>query len=760
MDAIGFIEPPHLLLLLLVPLLAAFLFFRDHAKQKLLRAFGMDEGVRSRRESLVVLAILTALLLSVARPYWGYHDVTVPVAGRDMMIIFDVSKSMLARDMPPTRIEFAKRKVIDLINKTAKETPGDRIGLILFAGQSYIYCPLTSDYGILRLFVRRISTDMITSGGSAIDEAVQTALKSLLDVKAEKAALLLLSDGEDNQINVDSVIGRLKGQSVPLHVVGIGTTEGVPIEYETGKFLRDQPGNVVISKLNERSLQRLSTETGGTYQRATVDDTDLKNLSATHQQSTEDRKKEQRQVRVYFEIGPYLIWSALLLLALAHFRKQRGVIFSLLLLFVARPCSADESTPDAVPLSAREAYTAYLDGNYEKAVRGYSQAYSLDPQDRRIEQGLASALFKTGNYKDASKHFSDLATSARNGREKFEALYNLGNTQLQDKKFQDAIKSYEAALKIKNADEKAVHNLEIAKKLLEIQKQEEEQKKQQQKEDKKDQQGKNDSNNQEEKKEQEDKQQGDESQENNNPQNSEQQQQNKEGGKENQQEHPQTTPSPNNTAKEQQTPNASTTPQSDSSGESSTEQQESDKDQKESTDNQQNNQSTQNKDQKQETGHPNQTPAADEQQENAPGAATPQATATAQATAANDQSQQQAEATPSPGSGAGSSSMPNATPSAGKTPSVGAHEAKDVPEPQETAAGDSRTGTPQKEENSKEGEEPNEDAAHAQRDAQQSKDPEELKREEAKAWLDSLDDSSLLLRKKVDRTRQKSTQSW
>jgi Ca-activated chloride channel homolog len=551
-ERLPFLHPAVLLSILLIAPL--FLLLRKAEKGRTSRAklLGLKAEYRHGRPFLIS-TFITFLIVVLARPYWGFEDVKVPGSNRDFALIVDVSRSMLAKDVPPSRMQFTRHKVQDFIEQIREHSPGDRIGIILFAGESYLFCPLTADYAVAKVFADAISPDLITAPGSALADAVQTALTSFKETEATYPRLVLISDGEDNQLNTDAVIGNLKNASIPLYVVGVGTPEGAPIDEGRGIYLKDKQGNIVVSKLNEESLRALAENTGGRYFRARIDSGDVKEIFDSTSVPLSSNSRQLHTIRVYHELGPVLLWIPLVGIVLLLLMRKPELLFSLggLCLLLGRDAAADSSAV------ARDAYVAYLSGDYETALQGFKSAYEGGEKSARTLQALGSSYYKTGKFAEASKYFSELLSEAKSGREKFEAHYDLGNSKLMEKKYDDAIHNYEDALKLKPHDKPTEYNLELAKKL----KQEEEQKKNEEKkkdekkpEDKKDQDQKKQDQKQEEKPEERKDQEKDSQKNDDEKQNSEEQQK-KDENKEKEQskeETPSPSPAPTDSDSEKQ----------------------------------------------------------------------------------------------------------------------------------------------------------------------------------------------------------------
>ncbi|BDC34845.1 BatB protein [Candidatus Dependentiae bacterium Noda2021] len=265
---------------------------------------------------LLLLGIIS-LGAALLRPQWGKKEEVVHQMGRDLFIAVDISKSMLAKDVTPNRLEFAKQKIKQLVNTLAS----DRVGLILFAGSAFVQCPLTRDYQAFFMFLDALDNSTVASGGTAIDQAIQQALtifKSMADKKNK--LLVLVTDGEDFSPNLSSIKESALQEGLHIFTLGVGTPEGAPIPLfdPAGKQMghqKDKNGTVVISRLNEQLLSDLSHKVGGKYLHATKDDSDVKKLVSLVQsyekESLEDTKIDHYQEQYHWFLLVSLMCFAL-----------------------------------------------------------------------------------------------------------------------------------------------------------------------------------------------------------------------------------------------------------------------------------------------------------------------------------------------------------------------------------------------------------------------------------------------------------------
>jgi Ca-activated chloride channel family protein len=273
-----FRDPTQLWLLWLVPLLVLGLLAAFRARRKALERFAapplaetlassVNRSARRWKGACLVGAVLFAVI-AMAGPQWGWEWQQTKGRGVDVFVILDLSKSMLTEDVRPNRLAQAKFAVEDLLNKL----PGDRVGLIGFAGTAFVQCPLTVDYEAFRLTVADASPSIMPRGGTAIGLAIKTALKAFDAGEGRDHAIVLITDGEDNEGDPLEAADEAAKQGVRIYTIGVGTTEGelIPIHEDDGsiEFVKDKQGAVVKSRLDEDVLREIALRTHGMYVRS------------------------------------------------------------------------------------------------------------------------------------------------------------------------------------------------------------------------------------------------------------------------------------------------------------------------------------------------------------------------------------------------------------------------------------------------------------------------------------------------------------
>ncbi len=251
------------------------------------------------------------LCIALLRPQWNKSEETVMQEGRDLYIALDISRSMLATDSHPNRLICAKEKIKKLVNKLSCE----RVGLILFSGSAFVQCPLTSDYAAFFLYLDAVDAELISSGTTALDKAIQQALASFASVPERKNKLLVLfTDGEDFSHNLNNVKEEATEEHLSIFTIGVGTPEGAPVPLfdAHGKIVghqKDAQGGVVISRLNEGILGNLSQDAGGSYIRATENDDDITLFLRLVNQFDKEQLAERKHSRYEDQYHYFLLVS-------------------------------------------------------------------------------------------------------------------------------------------------------------------------------------------------------------------------------------------------------------------------------------------------------------------------------------------------------------------------------------------------------------------------------------------------------------------
>lgn len=273
--------------------------------KKLLRNFSL---VRKLLKALLAFFALVCLALALARPQWGDTAQIVTQEGRDVLIALDISRSMLAQDVQPSRLEVSKKKIRELVTRFGAE----RISLMVFSSIPFIQCPFTTDVEAFLSFLDFVDVESISSGTTALDKALEKAVDTFNSVPARKHKIMVIfTDGEDFS-SMTGVDEKIKNSGLSVFTIGVGTPEGAPIPLvdEHGKalgHLKDAKGTIIITRLNEPLLKKLSAQTGARYLRATKDESDVEQLLSEvkhfEKEKFEDKMFSTKQEKYFIFAG-------------------------------------------------------------------------------------------------------------------------------------------------------------------------------------------------------------------------------------------------------------------------------------------------------------------------------------------------------------------------------------------------------------------------------------------------------------------------
>lgn len=320
-----FYQSVNLQYLWFIPIVIGLLYFASQRKKKILAALGNLHTIQSlmashsptklRWKNILIVLSLILLIVSLAQPQWGEEKKKIKRKGIDLIFLVDASLSMLSEDVKPNRLEKARFEMRSFL----RHLKGDRIGIVTFAGSGFLQSPLTLDYSAFSLFADSIDVGYIPDMGTNLSEGIQTAVKSLPAESDKYRAVVILSDGENMEEDIENAIESAKKAGVRLYTIGIGTVAGEPIplkssDGKTSGYKKDKSGEIVISKLNESLLKKIATETGGLYFQATPGETET-GLVYEHIQSLGKKEfKEQVLVEREDHFQVFLLFGIILLL--------------------------------------------------------------------------------------------------------------------------------------------------------------------------------------------------------------------------------------------------------------------------------------------------------------------------------------------------------------------------------------------------------------------------------------------------------------
>ncbi len=470
------------LLLVIPPALVAFFWWSERVKRKLLTQFveprllaqltvGLSPTRRKWRYALVIAAV-ALLIVTIARPQRGFDLEEVQQSGLDIVVAVDTSKSMLATDIAPSRLERAKLAALELM-QTAK---ADRLGLVAFAGEAFLSCPLTIDDTAFQQSVQTLDVNAIPQGGTALAAAINTALAAFKE-KGNHKALVLMTDGEDNDAGALEAAQNAAKEGLKIFTIGIGSADGALITIADANghsdYVRDEKGQVVKSHLNEKLLQDIAEATGGFYLPLRGANT-IETLYERGLAPLPKSETKEKLVRRYHEQFHWLLAAAMALLIAEFLLPERApgrrrptkmpTALAVVTLF-ALPLAASAS-----PASALQAYKS---GNFTNALVEYTKLAEVKTNDLRLVFNAGDAAYRATNFDLAQQLFQQVTLSPDLKLQQ-RAFFNLGNTQFQMAKqakdldgleqgFEAAAKIYERAVMLNTNDVDAVFNFKFAK---------------------------------------------------------------------------------------------------------------------------------------------------------------------------------------------------------------------------------------------------------------------------------------------------------
>jgi Ca-activated chloride channel family protein len=440
---------------------------------------------RRRNKDLLLLLAVFCCFAALARPQYGFHWVDVQRKGIDLLFALDTSKSMLAEDIKPNRLKRAHLAILDFV----RQLDGDRVGLLPFAGSSYLMCPLTLDYDAFEQSLAAVSTDLIPRGGTNIAGVIDQALE-VLDNAANHKILIIVTDGENLEGDAVQAAEAAAKKGLTIHTVGVGTSRGelIPLGGSGGQgFVKDQSGNFVTSRLDDKSLTAVAEKSGGIYAPLGTAGEGLETIYQSKLALIPKDKLAERRHKLPIERFEWPLALAAILLvvemlvgerkkprtlslaqAIRHriSRKNQALILILLLL------------PFGTRSFAAEGEDAYARGDYLEASEYYGKLLEKSPDDPLLHYNFGTAAYKNNMFDDAVESFTRALQSDNVDLQK-KAYYNRGKSQYRKglemrqadprgsaDQWRQALASLQSVMELDPRDPDANHNREIIKKQL------------------------------------------------------------------------------------------------------------------------------------------------------------------------------------------------------------------------------------------------------------------------------------------------------
>lgn len=383
--------------------------------------------------------------------------------GTDLIIALDVSKSMLANDIQPSRLARAKQ----LISKIIDNSPDERIGLVIFAGRAYLQMPLTIDHEAAKMYLSAASPGDVSTQGTVISDALRMCYAAFNSNDKTFKSVLLISDGEDHDNDAIKVTKELAKEGIMVNTVGIGSPEGAPImDPSTGQYLKDDKGQTVITKLNEKELSDIAKAGHGIYQLYSNTDAIAANIKKQVSDIGKEASISDSSYTAFKQYFQYFLGAAFILLLIEFFFSEKKKLKKIkgsvaLLFFMGFSISSFSQNARSSIIKGNK---AYKENKYNEAADEYRDALKNSDNNVIADYNLGNAFYKNNNTDGAIKSYDNVIEHSTDNSIKQKAYYNKGVSYQKTKKLQECINAYENALVLNPNDEEARQNLQRAMK--------------------------------------------------------------------------------------------------------------------------------------------------------------------------------------------------------------------------------------------------------------------------------------------------------
>ena len=498
-----FEDPIYLYLLILIPVLAIIRFITYRNQKKRLRKFGEPKLLKELMPDVsrwrpgvkfwLLQGALALLIIMLARPQLGTKISQEKRTGIETIIAVDISNSMRAEDVEPSRLDRAKMMVENLVDHFTD----DKIGLIVFAGDAFVQLPITSDYVSAKMFLNNIDPSMILTQGTDLARAIDMATHSFTQDEGVGKAIIVITDGEDHEGGALEAAQDAKKAGMRVYVLGVGSTNGAPIpDPQTGDYMKDNSGNTVMSALNEDMCRQVASAGGGAYIHVS------NNSNAQRQLDAELDKLSKKEIAttIYSDFDEQFQAFGILALLLLIIeicllesknpmlknisifgRKKRVATIFLLMMAMTAAAQTDRQY-------IRQGNKQYRMGDFANAEVSYRKALEKNKRNSQAMYNLGNALMAQNQDSAAIMQFNEAAKAEQNTLRKSKAFHNVGFICQRHQMYGEAIEAYKQSLRLNPKDDETRYNLALCKHLQK--KQPPQQQQQQQNKDNEDKNGK------------------------------------------------------------------------------------------------------------------------------------------------------------------------------------------------------------------------------------------------------------------------------
>lgn len=482
----------YLYLLIVIPILGVIYLFGLYRSRKKLKKAGDIELLkglmpdvsvwRPATKFCLMLTALALMIIMLARPQFGTKINNEKRTGIETIIAMDISNSMLAEDVVPSRLDRSKMMVENLVDNFND----DKIGLIVFAGDAFVQLPITSDYVSAKMFLESIDPSMMASQGTDAAAAINMAVNSFTHDEGVGKAIILITDGEDHEGGALEAAANAKEKGMRVYVLGVGSPKGAPIPIPgTNDFMTDNSGKTVMSALNEEMCKQIASAGGGVY--IHVDN----NSNAQQQLNNELDKlaKKEMETTIYSEYDDQFQAVCIIVLLLliievcilerknpifrkfSLFGKKAGKASMIIFFLMTSAASFAQTDRDYV----REGNRHFRKGNFDEAEVSYRKAQEKNANNPQASYNLANSMFAQRKDSAAIVQFEQAVKSETNPFRKAQSYHNIGVVCQGHKMFGEAIEAYKNALRLNPNDHATRYNLELCRRQLKNQNQNQQQ---------------------------------------------------------------------------------------------------------------------------------------------------------------------------------------------------------------------------------------------------------------------------------------------